>query len=82
MTDLPIRRIIWVLLAYALGAWLVLQFGGAIRRLLLLPPLFETLLNGALVLGVPLAIAVAWRYPQLGEQPAPDPDSERAEPRP
>lgn len=80
MTDLPIRRIVWVLLAYAVGAWLVLRLGAAIRRLLLLPPLFETLLSGALVLGVPLAIAVAWRYPQLGEQTAPDPD--RAGPRP
>ena len=66
MTDWPVRRVAWVLLAYATVAWLVLRAADWLRGVLALPPLFLTLAIGLLVAGVPVAILVAWRYPELG----------------
>jgi hypothetical protein len=37
-----------------------------LRGVLALPPLFRTLLVGVVVMGIPLAIVMAWRYPHLG----------------
>ena len=39
---------------------------GWVRRALALPSLFETLLRGGLLLGVPIAVLAAWYYPRLG----------------
>ena len=66
MRDLPIRRVLWVLLAYAVGAAVVLPGIDWLQRVLALPPQFGTLARGGMLLGVPLAIVIAWRYPELG----------------
>ena len=67
MTELPIRRVLWVLLAYGVGAAVVLPALDLLQRVLALPPLFGALARGGMILGVPLAIVVAWRYPESGE---------------
>lgn len=66
MRDLPIRRVLWVLLAYAVGAAVVLPGINWLQRVLALPPQFGTLARGGMLLGIPLAIVIAWRYPELG----------------
>lgn len=66
MTELPIRRVLSVALAYAVGGWVVLHFGGWLRRFLLLPPLFESLLRWGVMGGFFVALALAWSYPSLG----------------
>ncbi len=80
MTDWPIRRVAVVLLAYAAVAWLVLRGADWLRGVLALPPLFRTLAIALIVSGVPVAILVAWRYPELGgsEGEAPQPSAEEA----
>lgn len=66
MRDEPLRRTVAVLLGYALLAWLALLFGGVLRRLLLLPELFETLLQWGVALGAPVAALIGWHYPSIG----------------
>ncbi len=66
MKKSPLRRITYVLLAYLPVAWIVLGFAGWLRRVLALPQLFDSLLRGGLVLGLPLAALLAWKYPELG----------------
>ena len=60
------RRVAWVLVVYLLVAWLVTGLAGWLQRVLALPPLFRELGLALLVLGLVVAIAVAWRYPELG----------------
>jgi len=62
----PIRRVALVLVGYAATGWLVFHFGGWLRRVLVLPPLFDELLRVGLVVGVPIAAVLAWYYPRLG----------------
>ena len=75
MTSSVGSRVAKVLVLYAVIVWLALFLSGWLRRVLALPPLFETLVHGALVLGLPIAIALAWHYPALGQgssrQPGP-----------
>ena len=66
MTQLPLRRVLWVTLAYAVGAAILLPALDWLQRVLALPPLFGTLARGGMLLGVPLALLIAWRYPELG----------------
>ena len=61
------RRVAWVLLAYGVVALLVVRGAAWLRRVLALPPLFDTLGIGLLVVGVPVAAALAWWYPRLGQ---------------
>lgn len=75
MRDEPLRRVFAVLLGYAAVAWLALLFGGWLRRLLALPGLFEVLLRWGLVLGVPIAVLIAWHYPSIGHGDAGPPGS-------
>jgi hypothetical protein len=69
MTDTPGRavvRVLKTLAVYALvggGVWLAVP---SIQRLLLLPGLFRPLVGAMLALGIPVAEAVAWRYPRVG----------------
>lgn len=60
------RRAVLVLLFYALGAWVVLLLGGWLRRVLVLPMLFNELLRAGIYLGALVAALVAWHYPRLG----------------
>lgn len=62
-----LRRVVWVLVFYVVAAAIVLQGGFWLQRVLFLPPLFGRLLVGMVALGIPVAIALAWRYPHLGE---------------
>lgn len=63
--DAPVRRVVAVLVVYAGGAWIVLRLGDWLRRVLMLPPLFDTLLRAGLLVGVVVAAALAWSYPRL-----------------
>lgn len=67
MTRAAVKRVAVVLAAYALGALLLLPFLNALQRLLFLPELFDRLARAALLLGVPLAAVLAWRYPDVGK---------------
>ena len=66
MTELPLRRVFAVLLAYAGAAWLVLFVADWLRRAVALPPLFTTLVRVLVGGGVAVAVLLAWRYPHLG----------------
>jgi hypothetical protein len=65
-----LRRVALVLTGYVLVAWFVLGIARWLQGVLALPPLFGTLLTGVLIIGLPVALAVAWRYPQIGESSA------------
>lgn len=62
------RRILKVLAGYVVGGWAVRGLGQWLAGVLALPPLFDRLLWGGLVLGLPVALLVAWRYPSIGRQ--------------
>lgn len=69
MTDgagSPWWRMLKVFVAYAAFSVLLMPFLRGLQRLLFLPELFMRLALGALVLGLPLALLVAWRYPDIG----------------
>ena len=60
------RRAALVLLGYLLTAWVVLMLADWVAALLALPPLFDSLLRWGLGLGLPFALFVAWKYPEIG----------------
>ena len=66
MSESPFRRIALTLVAYVAVGWVVWGVAGWFRRALALPELFETLLSVGLLVGLPLAGLLAWRYPDLG----------------
>lgn len=65
-TRADLSRVLKVLAAYAVLAWLLWALLPAIRRTFLLPELFLGMANGALGVGAVLAGVVAWRYPRMG----------------
>lgn len=67
MIGSPVRRVLTVLFVYAVAGGIVLVAGSWLRQLLALPGLFEDLLRAFLLIGVPVAAVVAWRYPMLGD---------------
>ena len=58
---------------YVLGARLVLGVAREVTRMIPLPPLFLTLLAGLLVLGLVLALGLAWSYESIGRGGDPTP---------
>jgi hypothetical protein len=48
------------------AAGAVLMAAAWVRPVLALPAAFTTLLRGAVVVGLPFALALAWHYPKLG----------------
>lgn len=66
MNPSPFRRIALVVLIYVAVGWVVLGAGGWLRRVLALPQLFQTLLALGLMVGLPVAAILAWKYPDLG----------------
>ena len=62
----PWRRIAMVLVAYGAFALLLWPALMGLQRLLFLPELFLTLAGVGLALGVPVALVLAWRYPDIG----------------
>ena len=66
------KRILKALVAYVVvgaGIWLAVD---PIRRVFLLPELFTTGTRVLVVVFLPLALATAWRYPQLGRGDPPE----------
>lgn len=62
-------RLVVVAGVYALGALVMVPVVAFVRDLLFLPPLFVTLARAFLVAGLPVALLVAWRYPDVGLGP-------------
>lgn len=59
---MKIRRVVLTIVAYLVVSSLVLGTARTVAEVLVLPPLFLTLLAGIVVLGVPVAVALAWTY--------------------
>jgi hypothetical protein len=62
-------RVVVVLAAYALFALVVMSGARFLGRVLVLPALFDRLVTGAVLVGLPLAAVLAWRYPSVGDGP-------------
>ncbi len=67
MSDRPIRRVVIVLTIYLAVSIVVVPAADWARRIFALPGLFSDLVLVGLVLGVPAAAALAWKYPTLGQ---------------
>ncbi len=63
------RRVAFTVVGYAVLSVALIPVFRGVRSLLLLPPLFMTLALGLLALGLPVALLVAWRYPDVGSPP-------------
>jgi len=59
------RRLALTAIAYVAGTLLVLGVSREVAQMLAIPPLFLTILAGMAVLGLPLALVLAWRYRSL-----------------
>jgi len=57
---------------YVFAAALFLPVLDGFQSLLRLPPMFGTLMRGGLVIGWIVALAVAVRYPEMGDPPSGD----------
>lgn len=66
MSRSPRARVAIVLAAYALGAWVLLPMLDGLQRVLFLPEMFGWMARAALLLGIPVAVVLAWRYPNVG----------------
>lgn len=55
-----------VLAFYGVGVLLLLPALDALQRVLFLPELFHRLSRVVMVLFVPVAVVLAWRYPNVG----------------
>ena len=74
MSKGKIRRVIIVLLSYAVGSVIVFLSASVLARILALPDLFPRALLIGLILGVPISITVAWIYPKIGLSGGTQPD--------
>jgi hypothetical protein len=61
-SELRRRKVVRVAIAYAIGAWVLLQVGDTLFGLLELPGLAGKALVAALVLGLPVALVLAWVF--------------------
>lgn len=52
---------------YGVGVLLLLPALDALQRVLFLPELFHRLSRVVMVLFVPVAVVLAWRYPNVGD---------------
>ena len=66
-----------VYLVVAAGVWLTVD---PVRRVFVLPALFTKATRVMLLAFLPVALAVAWRYPQLGKSEADDARPEQPDP--
>lgn len=57
-----LRRVLLTVLVYLVVASVVLGTARMVAELLVLPPLFLTLLAGIVLIGLPLAVGLAWTY--------------------
>ncbi len=61
-----VRRILSVLLGYLLVAWVVVMLSDWLAAVLALPSLFDSMLRWGIALGLPVALLIAWKYPEIG----------------
>ena len=61
-----LRRVALVFVGYVVVAAIVTVFAGWAATLFALPPLFGTLLRWGIGLGFPVALLIAWKYPEIG----------------
>ena len=61
-TELRRRKVVRVLVAYVIGAWLLLQIGDTLFGLLELPGWTGKVLVAALALGFPLVLVLSWVF--------------------
>ena len=73
MIPAPLRRALVVGAGYVATAWVVLRVAAWVRPIFALPELFLVLLRWGVVLGLPVAVLLAWHYPRLGHHGAPPP---------
>ena len=66
-----LRRVVLVGLAYGVVAAFVLSVAGWIRPILALPADFPRLLRVMVTVGFPIALLIAWHYPNIGHHGAP-----------
>jgi hypothetical protein len=71
-----LRRVALVGLAYLLLAGVVVVVADRVRALLALPAAFPWLVRLGLVLGLPVALVIAWSYPRIGYHGAVPPRGE------
>ncbi len=69
-------RLVKALAAYGLAAAALWLAAEPLRRAFLLPDLFTLVARGFVVLVLPVVIAVAWRYPEVGRRVPASPESE------
>ena len=74
MRKVRIKRVIVVLLGYAIGSSIVFLSASVLSRMLALPALFSRVLLTGLILGVPISATVAWIYPNIGLSGRSQPD--------
>ncbi|HIN77573.1 MAG TPA: hypothetical protein EYM97_01945 [Gemmatimonadetes bacterium] len=74
MSKGKVRRVVIVLLSYAVGSVIVFLTASVLSRILALPELFPRALLIGLILGVPISITVAWIYPNIGLSGGAQPD--------
>ncbi len=60
-----IRRLLLTAIVYVVSTLLVLGVSREVASMLVIPPLFLTILAGMAVLGLPLALVLAWRHRPL-----------------
>ena len=60
--ELRRRKVVRVAIAYAIGAWVLLQIGDTVFGLLELPGWVGKVLVGLLVIGLPIALILSWMY--------------------
>ena len=61
--ELRRRRVVRVLVVYAVAGWLVIQVAATVMPGLHLPEWSVTLVIALVVLGLPIALAMAWMIP-------------------
>lgn len=66
MDAAALRRVLIVFVGYLVTAWVVRGLAEWVAGVLALPPLFDRLLLWGIALGLPVALIIAWKYPEIG----------------
>ncbi len=62
----PVRRTLLAVLGYGAVAAVLLPAADEVRRIMALPQMFGQALRLMLLIGLPIAMVLAWIYPSLG----------------
>ncbi|MEE4174651.1 MAG: hypothetical protein V2I57_10410 [Xanthomonadales bacterium] len=77
--ELKRRNVVRVGIAYAVGAWLLLQFTEVLTELLSLPPTIGPVVVALVAIGLPVALFLAWAYELTPEGVKRESDVDRTE---